>query len=1144
MKHVYKIFQILVLFLLCNNAIAQYCLPTYSTGCTFGDGLTLFQLPPVNQSITCTASYHDFTADVANLTVGVPATITMQSGYSGTYVNVYIDYNHNNTFDATELIGQVDCASSATNYTITFTVPGTALTGNTRLRALTEWIAYPSGPCTAQTYGNCEDFTVNITGASTPPTVNTTAATGITTTTATLNGTVNANGASTTVTFQYGLTVAYGSTITAAQSPVTGSTLTPVSGAIVALTPNTLYHYRAVGVNAGGTTNGSDMTFTTLGAIPTMVTTAATGITGISATLNGTGNANNNSTTTSFDYGLTIAYGSGIAGVPSPIAGTTVTGITAALGGLLPNTLYHYRLDGVNIIGPAYGNDMTFTTLQIPPAVTTTAATGVTATTATMNGTINANNLSTNSFFDYGLTVAYGSTVAGNPSIVNGTILTNVNYALTGLISNTTYHYRLRGVNGAGTVNGADQVFSTVCNVAGAAGAITGPGQVCNGGTGYVYSVPAIPNANSYAWTLPFGAVVTAGANTNTITVNFPNPSFNGNMTVYGVGCAGNGAPSTMVVVVNAAATPTLTGPTNVCLNSAGNVYTTEAGKTNYVWNIVGGSITSGGTSTSNTATVLWSTLGTQNINVNYNNAAGCAGLAPAVTNVTVNPLPVPVIAGNATPCTALTSVYTCQTGMSNYIWATTAGGQVVSGNGTSSATILWNAAGNQTVFVTFTNAIGCSNAAPATYSVTVKQGPTPTITGTGIACVNSGYYTYTTQPGMTGYTWTISSGGTLLYGATTNMITVNWTVPGAQWVTVNYTNTYGCPAPNAVSFGVSITDAPGPAGSITGSSIVCEGSVNNVYSIPAIPNTHSYIWTVPTGATIVSGLYSNVISVNFAMGAPSGNITVYGNSSCGNGSTSPAFPVTVNLKPGSAGTIVGPNALCQGTNGVEYSVPAITGATAYAWALPAGATIVSGGNTNDITVDFSMSAISGPITVMGTNSCGSGTVSPTFALTILITPQTPIITSSGPVLTSDAPAGNQWYLGGTIIPGETNQSYTATVNGMYYDVVTLNGCSSAPSNQIDVVNIGIQNIKGSVISVYPVPNEGVFNVTITSGTPENYSISVENNLGVQVYLQKDIMVSGSVQRTIDLRPVANGVYTVIFTNNQNRVVKKVIVNK
>ena len=82
-------------------------------------------------------------------------------------------------------------------------------------------------------------------------------------TTATLNGLVDANGQSTTVTFEYGTTTSYGSTATASQSPVTGSTNTNVSANISSLTANTTYHFRVNAVSTSGPAYGSDWTFTT-----------------------------------------------------------------------------------------------------------------------------------------------------------------------------------------------------------------------------------------------------------------------------------------------------------------------------------------------------------------------------------------------------------------------------------------------------------------------------------------------------------------------------------------------------------------------------------------------------------------------------------------------------------------------------------------------------------------------------------------------------------------------------------------------------------------------------------------------------------------------------------------------------------------
>ena len=109
---------------------------------------------------------------------------------------------------------------------------------------------------------------INISIGVTAPIATTNAASGLTTSGATLNGTVNANSGSTTVTFQYGLTTAYGNTATADQNPVTGGIDAPVSTGITGLSANTTYHYRVVAANSAGTTNGEDQAFKTLGAPP------------------------------------------------------------------------------------------------------------------------------------------------------------------------------------------------------------------------------------------------------------------------------------------------------------------------------------------------------------------------------------------------------------------------------------------------------------------------------------------------------------------------------------------------------------------------------------------------------------------------------------------------------------------------------------------------------------------------------------------------------------------------------------------------------------------------------------------------------------------------------------------------------------
>ena len=95
------------------------------------------------------------------------------------------------------------------------------------------------------------------------PTTSTGTAINITNSSVTLNGVVNANYLSTVVTFDYGTTISYGSAITATQSPVEGNTDTNEVANIIGLQPGTTYHYRIKAVNSLGTSNSSDMTFTT-----------------------------------------------------------------------------------------------------------------------------------------------------------------------------------------------------------------------------------------------------------------------------------------------------------------------------------------------------------------------------------------------------------------------------------------------------------------------------------------------------------------------------------------------------------------------------------------------------------------------------------------------------------------------------------------------------------------------------------------------------------------------------------------------------------------------------------------------------------------------------------------------------------------
>jgi hypothetical protein len=118
-----------------------------------------------------------------------------------------------------------------------------------------------------------------------------------------------------------------------------------------------------VAVNSGGTTNGSDLTLTTLTPQPppTATTTAATGVVTTAAKLNGTVNPNGAATTYHFEYGLTTSYGTSTSDVSAGSGGGNVQA-DAEISGLNPLHTYHYRIVATNSGGTSYGDDMTLET--------------------------------------------------------------------------------------------------------------------------------------------------------------------------------------------------------------------------------------------------------------------------------------------------------------------------------------------------------------------------------------------------------------------------------------------------------------------------------------------------------------------------------------------------------------------------------------------------------------------------------------------------------------------------------------------------------------------------------------------------------------------------------------------------------------
>lgn len=98
----------------------------------------------------------------------------------------------------------------------------------------------------------------------------------------------------------------------------------------------------------------------------------------------------------------------------------------------------------------------------LAPVATTVAATDVTTTGATLNGTVNPNGLATSAAFEWGPTTSYGQTTAVQ-TMGSGTAVLPLSASLSGLVSCAIYHFRVTATSGSGTVTGSDQTFQTTC---------------------------------------------------------------------------------------------------------------------------------------------------------------------------------------------------------------------------------------------------------------------------------------------------------------------------------------------------------------------------------------------------------------------------------------------------------------------------------------------------------------------------------------------------------------------------------------------------------------------------------------------------------------------------------------------------------
>ncbi len=665
---------------------------------------------------------------------------------------------------------------------------------------------------------------------------------------------------------------------------------------------------------------------------------------------------------------------------------------------------------------------------------------------------------------------SYTWTVTGGASITTG----QGTNTITVTFSTNNSNICVTAGNSCNTTAQVCQAVVVSPNIPTIPGTITGLTTVCSGQAGVTYSVATVPNTTVYTWAVPSGASITAGQGTRSVTVTFG--------TASGTVCvtAGNGCGTslanckTITVDPNPAvgATSTISGPTSVCGNQTGVIYSASVpNASTYSWTITaaGASIISG--------------QGTGTISVTYGTSAGsvcvfgsnsCSASTQTCVAVTVSSVAPAIpggISGLTTVCNGQAGIFYSIASVPNatvYTWVAPTGATITAGQGTNSVTVSFGSASGN---ITVTAGNACGTSLPSSLAITVDPNPAVgtvgAITGPSAVCASQTgiIYSIAAVSGASSYTWAVPSGATITVGQGTNTITVTFATSGGN-VCVYASNSCSSSLQNCLAVTID-PGAPTIPGGITGLTTVCSGQVGEEYSIAAVANATVYTWTVPAGATITAGQGNDTISVTF--GSSSGNITVTAGNSCGTSlASSKAITVDPNPQVGPMGVITGPSAVCANQTNLIYSTTTVSGATTYSWTVPTGAAITAGQGTATVTVTFGTNA--GNVCVDAKNSCSSNaaictavtiaSTAPTIpggitGLTTVCSGQAGVIYTTGSVATASV---YTWTMptGGSVTAGQGTNSVTVTFGTTSGNICVTagNACgTSLPSCQAITVD-------------------------------------------------------------------------------------------
>jgi len=340
--------------------------------------------------------------------------------------------------------------------------------------------------------------------------------------------------------------------------------------------------------------------------------------------------------------------------------------------------------------------------------------------------------------------------------------------------------------------------------------------------------------------------------------------------------------------------------------------------------------------------------------------------------NVSTTPPPnQPIMSGPLMGCKDDTLNYATNLVATTLIWEARPEGEIISGQGTQNATIIF---GNTTTSgyhacVTGSNACGTNRAKCV---VVRSNSSTPYFKEAPIDVCDGTTTNFKIRKvgGATSYQWTAPA-NILINGSQSPYITTDTTVSiyfplGYGSAKISVASSAGCDY--GAKREITISSTPLLPYNITGLRADLCNTVQTYYIRTRVNQTYS--WSVPNGATILyTSPATDSITVQFGS-AVTGNIIVRAINICG--TLSPERKLRVTSFPSTPGIVSGPIEVCPNTGGYNFTVLPVPNATEYLWTLPSGALITSGERTNSVEVQFG--SVITNIMVQAVGPCGTST--------------------------------------------------------------------------------------------------------------------------------------------------------------------------